>query len=184
MHVYVHRAGRQGEEENCGRESPARDEIAIREQQTVTQNLVPHRATVYEEVDAVGAGARMIGRRHEGLQVSRGLLALDSHESASLPLSQDRRNAIHGVETGGPHDGRAIVAAQLHGDRGKRQGKATHPIGDVPPLGPRLFQELAPSRHSGEEVRDFDPRPLRSSRLPLPQQPPILHTNFGRFGVS
>ena len=166
MHVHVHRASGDLEEEHrVGKASPGKH-IAVDLDQGVLQQSVPHRAAIHEEIDPRGVAAVTIGPGHEATDTQRTLFVLHGYQRFGLALAQHARHPIQGFTRTRPVPRRAPVALHVEVDIRACQGCARHRIRDVTPFRLRALQELPARRHGSKQVRNLDPRARTGSDFP------------------
>ena len=156
MHVDIHRARIEREEQREQRLAPFRDQIAIRCAHGTEQKLVTHRPAVDEQELQCGVVAM---QRREGCEASQRqafLGALDAqgvvYELASHDAAEAREMAF-GCRAG-PRQGewRAFAGGQLEADLGMRHGQPLDDLADGHRLGALGFEEFQPRRRRREQL--------------------------------
>jgi hypothetical protein len=113
VHVHVDFFSRHGQDYHRDGEAPARQPVAIHVEQRLSQQPVAHGAAVDEQVQAIHVRPRVLGRRHERLDVTGRLFVLDGHEGGGVAFAQHRGDAIQGIGGRGPDERRLVVALHL-----------------------------------------------------------------------
>ena len=159
--VHVHPAGGHAQEQQRGREAPARQHVAIHLEQRVPQQPVAHRPRVHEQVDAA-PGRRGAGRAARRRPRARGRRRRARPARARRPRARRarRRSARAGLPPRASA-GVAFVALHVEVHAGQRERSLAQPLAHVAPLGHRGLQELAPRGHGAEQLVHLDPGALR-----------------------
>jgi hypothetical protein len=174
VHVHVDAVRRQRQEKQRRGKATARQHVAIDLDQRVLDQPVAHEPPVYEEVDAGHGGSVPVGTRHESLQSRGPLLAFCGQQRRGLLLAQHGGHAVQQRARRWPDERRPVVAPDLEMHLRQRQGDASEPVGDVPPLGVDGLEELAAGRNAREELGDLHAGPLGASRRLLVGDAPFL----------
>jgi len=174
VHVDVHPVRGHGEVEERRRVAAAREPVAVRLEDRVTQQTIPHRPAVDKQVETRGIASVRIGAGDEPPDPERALAVLGRHERLGFAIGEHGCDAVQGVFDGRPVDRRPVVTLDVEVDPRQRERGPRHPVGDVPPLGGRRLEELAACGNSREQLRDLDARSFRPSHASVAEQPPLL----------
>ena len=153
VHVDVDHLRRQRDVHDPDRVPPRLEDRPVRLRHGARQLPVLHRATVHEDVQRDGAGARTLGRREVRLDVHRATLTLAGLEALL------RDDLTHPLEArSGPRDlARDLaVAAEREAHARGREGREHEHLSHVSALGRRGLEELAARRDVEEEVAHLD----------------------------
>ena len=158
MDVDVDRIRRQIEEQDRDRIPACHEEAAIRLLDGVAQGAVADPSTIEEQILQLGGAAIAGGVGDEAVEPSPGMLGFDLVEPIAHLVAEEQADPFD--QAGSAGDLVDELAVVLEGDVQARlgEGDAGHDLADVPHLGRRRAEELAPHRRVPEEMANLDSR--------------------------
>ncbi len=170
MHVHVHLAGRDGEEEDRDRVAAAHHERGVAVEHGAQQEPVAHPAPGPRPPDGhVGphqarAGERLARRGEEARERVAARRRLDRHEVRGARAPEHLHQTLAGVGNRRKGEHLAPVVLEAEADGRARDRQPREHVHHVPDLGRRAAQELPPRRRLGEQLAHLDARARRRAR--------------------
>ena len=158
MHVRVHLAARDGQEEEQPRARVLCDGGAVAPVGRRQDPRVPDGARVHEEVGAPEPGPRAVGALHGAAEAQTAPLGGQGDEPGRVRVLPDRADARGQISSGGEIEDRASVRLEDETGAGVGERQGVQHLRDGPGLDPSGAQETGTHRGVEEEVAHVDGR--------------------------
>ena len=162
MDVDVDRIGGQIEEQDRDRIPARHQQAAIGFLDGVAQSTVADPPAIEEEILELGGAAVAGGVGDEAVEAGPRILGVDLVEPILDLVAEEQADALDQAGAAGDLVHQFVVVLERQMQVRLGEGDAGHDLADVPHLGGRRAQELAPHRRVPEEMPDLDPGPGRS----------------------
>ncbi len=174
VHVHVHAAERDAEEQDRGGVAAGGQRSGERPQDRVRRAPVAHPSPVHEQVDGAPGRLRVIGRTDDAAHPHAAALPVHRDE-VSVRLAAERLDrALRERLTRPCREREPPAAPERERDVRTREREPDDRFGDVPRLGRRRAHELAARRGVVEEVAHLDGGPARpADRTDLAEHPAL-----------
>jgi hypothetical protein len=156
--VHVHVARRHLQQQDGGRVAARLGQAAVRLPQRVLDEAVADRPAVQVDVLVLGGRPRELGQADDAAQLQLGVAHVQRQALLVEFVGPRRQQPLLGAGGRRQVERRAAVVQQLEPDPRVGQGQPQHHLRDVPELGRRPLDELAPGGGVEEEVSDLDGR--------------------------